>query len=193
MTNADRGESHLNLGLVAQDLGDTAAAEREYKEGIRVSPAFSATYVNLADLYRGRGDEKLVEQTLRAGLEKSPKDAGLRHALGLALVRQKKLEEAACGSWSGAWHLSRAMREICVCVRGGAGFGGSAGGSGGGAEEAHDQEPGDAGGAGGAGVVLPAMRGRLRKPLKYADELVALRPGDEGVVKMREELRGMKK
>ena len=49
---------------------------------------------NLADLYRQLGREADAESVLRQALETSPQDAGLHHALGLALVRLKREDEA---------------------------------------------------------------------------------------------------
>ncbi len=42
----------------------------------------------------GRGRRAEAEETLRRGLAAAPGDAGLHHALGLALVRQKRMPEA---------------------------------------------------------------------------------------------------
>ena len=50
--------------------------------------------LNLADLRRAQGDERAAETTLRAALQRNPRDASLRHALGLALVRQKRADAA---------------------------------------------------------------------------------------------------
>ena len=49
---------------------------------------------NLADLYRQIGRDQDAETVLRKALDASPRDAGLHHALGLALVRLKKQDEA---------------------------------------------------------------------------------------------------
>ena len=46
--------------------------------------------MNLADLQRERGRDAAAEQTLREGLGKAPDNASLHHALGLALVRQRR-------------------------------------------------------------------------------------------------------
>ena len=45
-------------------------------------------------LLRTLGRESEAEHTLRAGIEKAPRDAMLHHALGLSLVRQKRGAEA---------------------------------------------------------------------------------------------------
>ena len=59
-----------------------------------MSPQFVPAAVNLADLYRATGRETDSESVLRAALVASPQDAGLHYALGLALVRLKRSDEA---------------------------------------------------------------------------------------------------
>lgn len=91
--NADWPEAHMNLGLVDAQLGELEEAERRYQRALELDPYFARAYVNLADLYRVMGrDEKSV-----AILREAPDDlddAGVHHALGLALVRTKRDEEA---------------------------------------------------------------------------------------------------
>jgi Flp pilus assembly protein TadD len=50
--------------------------------------------LNLADLQRATGREDEAERTLRDALKRSPQSAPVHHALGLALVRQKRTAEA---------------------------------------------------------------------------------------------------
>ncbi|HVR17036.1 MAG TPA: tetratricopeptide repeat protein, partial [Candidatus Limnocylindrales bacterium] len=50
--------------------------------------------MNLADLYRAQGRDPEGERILREGLKVAPKNAILHHALGLALVRMKRADEA---------------------------------------------------------------------------------------------------
>ncbi len=92
--DADRAEAHLALAELAIDLGDLPRAEKEYRIAQELVPALAGTYANLADLYRRQGKETEAEETLRRGLAAAPGDAGLHHALGLALVRQKRMPEA---------------------------------------------------------------------------------------------------
>jgi len=92
--NADRPEAHANLGNLYLSRGEAARAEATYRKAIALDAHFLPAYVNLADLYRGSGREAEAESTLREGLRQAPKDAALREALGLALVRQGKKKEA---------------------------------------------------------------------------------------------------
>ena len=92
--DADRAESHLNLGVLQAVRGDAAGAEAEYRTAVGIQPALGAAWVNLADLYRTQGREGEAEKALRDGLAASPDDPGLHHSLGLSLIRQKRLADA---------------------------------------------------------------------------------------------------
>jgi len=92
--DADRAEAHLNLAGIAVEQGDPGRAEAEYLKALELMPAMAGTYVNFADLYRLTGREAEAEKILRQGLAAAPRDPGIHHALGLALVRQKRMPEA---------------------------------------------------------------------------------------------------
>lgn len=92
--NADRADAQANLGMLEARLGNPGAAQKAYETAIRLQPSYSPAYVNLADLYRELGKEEDAERALRAALEVDRDNAEAREALGLALVRQKRLPEA---------------------------------------------------------------------------------------------------
>ena len=92
--NADRPEARSLLARYYARKGDAAAAEREYRAALRLSPHFTPAAVNLADLYRQLGRDEDGVVVLREAIKASPKDGGLHHALGLALVRLKQQEAA---------------------------------------------------------------------------------------------------
>ena len=91
--NAERPESHLNLGLIAIAMGDAQKAEQEYRTTLRLDPTFTPGYINLADLYRQLGQDAAGEKLLQEGIAAGD-NADLHYALGLLLVRQKRLDEA---------------------------------------------------------------------------------------------------
>jgi Flp pilus assembly protein TadD len=62
------------------------------KSTIGVYP--SPTAPDLADFYRQRGRDIEGESVLRSAIATSPQDAGLHHALGLALTRLKRPADA---------------------------------------------------------------------------------------------------
>ncbi len=92
--NSDRPEAHSTLGAFYARRGRNSDAEAEYKAALRLSPQFTDATINLADLYRQTGREDAGEKVLRTALETVPVDSGLHHALGLSLVRLKRLDEA---------------------------------------------------------------------------------------------------
>lgn len=94
LQDADRPESHLNLGIVYTQAGDAVAAENAYRQAIKLDPHFGPAYTNLADLYRLQGLDKNAEKVLAEGIKQQPEDAALYHALGLLQVRSSLLDAA---------------------------------------------------------------------------------------------------
>jgi predicted CXXCH cytochrome family protein len=92
--NADRPEARSTLGAFYARRGRDGDAEAEYKAALRLSPQFTGAAINLADLYRQTGREDAGEKVLRAAIDTVPDDSGVHHALGLSLVRLKRLDEA---------------------------------------------------------------------------------------------------
>ncbi|HET9293415.1 MAG TPA: cytochrome c3 family protein, partial [Gemmatimonadales bacterium] len=110
--NADRPESWLNLGAFESRLGRAAGAELAYRAAIRLAPRFAAGYVALAQLYADGGREANGERVLREGLAAEPGAADLHHALGLSLVRQKRVAEALAPLGAAA-RLDTASARFC--------------------------------------------------------------------------------
>ena len=92
--NADRPEGRAALASFYARRGQAAEAEAEYLAALKLSPQYAPAAANLADLYRQLGRESESESILRTALASSPDDAGLHHALGLTLVRMKRLDQA---------------------------------------------------------------------------------------------------
>jgi predicted CXXCH cytochrome family protein len=92
--DADRAEAHLRLGTLYMQQQQLAQAESEFERAREIAPHFVPAYVNLADLHRVQGREGDGEAVLRKALEIAPDDGDVRHALGLLLVRRKRLSEA---------------------------------------------------------------------------------------------------
>jgi tetratricopeptide (TPR) repeat protein len=74
--------------------GKLAEAEAEYKAARRLNPRFAPAAINLADLYRSLGRDDDGVTVLRDAVAAAPQDASLYYAIGLVLVRQKKLDDA---------------------------------------------------------------------------------------------------
>jgi predicted CXXCH cytochrome family protein len=94
MIDADRPETHLNLGLVKMRRKQLDEAEVEYRTALRLDPKFVPAMANLADLDRERGMDKEGAELLRAAIAIEPNNAAIKHSLGLLLVRQRNYTEA---------------------------------------------------------------------------------------------------
>ncbi len=92
--SAERPEAQVNLGVVNVKRGDLEAARRDYDTATALAPWFVPAWVNLADLLRMQGKDDEGAQALRKALAAAPQDASVHHALGLLLVRQKRMAEA---------------------------------------------------------------------------------------------------
>ena len=93
LSNADRAETHVNLGTLAAQFGQFDEAEASYRTAIGLQSTFVPAYINLADLYREQNRERETEKLLRAALQIAPNHADVHHALGLSMVRQQRLPE----------------------------------------------------------------------------------------------------
>jgi predicted CXXCH cytochrome family protein len=185
--NADRPESRSNLGMLLAERGDTAGAEAELQAALALDPTFAPAAANLADLYRGLAREADAEKVLREALARAPREAALHHSLGLALARQKRTSEATVELakaaqlapdsaryayvYAVALHSAgKVPQAIAVLEQANKRF-------------SADQE-----------VVLALVaferdRGNRVAALKWAEELVALAPGDAQARKLLEGLR----
>ncbi|MFT6636740.1 tetratricopeptide repeat protein [Alcanivorax sp.] len=76
------------MPLLSQQCGITNLAEDYYRQSIAVSPDYTAAYINLADLYRERGDELACQALLQDALPKVQEQSLVYHSLGLSLLRQ---------------------------------------------------------------------------------------------------------
>jgi len=91
---AERPEAQVNLGNLYAARGMTDHAASAYRSAAELDPAFAPAYVNLADLLRNRGDEAGAEKVLRQAIAGIADNGDVHHALGLSLVRQKRIDEA---------------------------------------------------------------------------------------------------
>ena len=177
-TNAERPESYLNIGLIHVDQGQFDRAEAAYRTALDLQPDFTQAAVNLADLYRIQGREGEGEKTLRQALALDPPNAAAHHALGLWLIRQKRLPEALTALAEAArlsgdnprygYVYAVALNETGQGPKSDSGAGNRAGDA--------SQRPRYAHGAGG----IPARR---RKPRRGAKPCPA--PGDLGTGQSR--------
>ncbi|MCP4273335.1 MAG: tetratricopeptide repeat protein, partial [Gammaproteobacteria bacterium] len=92
---ADRPESHLNLGLIYQNMEQNKLAETSYKNAIRLVPDFIPARFNLANLYNALGRNKDAEHQFKQIIELEPDNGEAYYSMGLLLAEEKRLEEAA--------------------------------------------------------------------------------------------------
>ena len=98
MVDAERPETHLNLGVLDMRRQQLPEAET------RLDPAFVPAIVNLADLDRVRGIDQQGAELLRKAMSLDPSNADVKHSLGLFLVRQH--------DYPGALDLLRQASEL---------------------------------------------------------------------------------
>ena len=91
---AERLEAQVNLGnhYAARGLADRAVSA--YTTAAELDPGYVPAYVNLAHLRSRSGDESAAEAVLRRGISRAGASADLQHSLGLALIRQRRTDEA---------------------------------------------------------------------------------------------------
>lgn len=176
MTDADRPEAHLNLGLLETRLRHSAEADAQYQTALRLDPNFTPALVNLADLDRMRGRNEESVGLLRRALAIDPNNADIRHSLGLALVRQhnyadaipelRQASELAPGNARYAYVYAIALNSI--------GAGASAMEL---LEASHKRHPADRDTLM-ALVSIARERGNFEAALTHARELAALYPTD---------------
>ncbi len=92
--NAERAESHANLGALYGARGEAEKSRAEYERAIVLDPAFFPAAIALAENLRAAGDEPGAEALLRKALVKNPEAGALHHVLGLSLIRQGRGPEA---------------------------------------------------------------------------------------------------
>jgi tetratricopeptide (TPR) repeat protein len=98
MENADQPGAHINIGNLRASLGRVAEAEAAYQTAIRLDRTFGPAYVNLADLKSRTGENAMAIAVLQAGLDaqraEGPQTAALHHSMGLAMIRERRYDDA---------------------------------------------------------------------------------------------------
>ncbi len=92
--NGDTPESLLNLGVFLGGQGQMEDAEQAYRQAMRIAPGFVPALLNLADLYRQNGMDPAASSLLTQAVTIAPDSADAQHAMGLSLVRQRRLADS---------------------------------------------------------------------------------------------------
>ena len=102
--NAERPESHTNLGNYYFKIKSFKQSEAAYQQAIKLQKQFVPAYIGLAQLFSQTNREEKANDILKLGLDNIPDNADLHHALGLSYIRQKKTEIALIELQSAAEH-----------------------------------------------------------------------------------------
>jgi protein O-GlcNAc transferase len=88
--------AHLNMGAAYLMKGDYGAAADSFRKAIDIAPGDMMAHYRLGDALTAAGDYKGAEAAFRKVIDLTPEgvNAPARHALGLALYGQKRVDEA---------------------------------------------------------------------------------------------------
>ena len=104
-SNLDRAESHLSLGILEENQGEPAKAERHYRNAIVRDDLFVPARMNLATLLSASGRVVEAEGLLRESARIQPTWGQVHYSLGLLLAEDtKRLPEAIRSLERAAWH-----------------------------------------------------------------------------------------
>ncbi len=184
---ADLPETHLELGMVYENMGKNDMAEASYKTFVRLVPDFTSAMFNLANFYNKTGRNKDAENQWRKIIEIEPDNGEAHYSLGL-LMAETNLLDKAVESLARAVELlpddSRVRYNYSLSLRH---FGRNADAL---SEmikayEKNDRDPTIAQ----ALVVFYIQKKEFEKALAYAEKLVQLTPGAPGPEQMLEQIK----
>lgn len=78
-----RADTHVNAGNACLELRETAAAERHFREALRLAPRMTAASLSLGALLAQRGELVEARAVLRAAADAAPDVAALQYNLAL--------------------------------------------------------------------------------------------------------------
>jgi Flp pilus assembly protein TadD len=86
-------DNHNYLAWAFRKLGELDHAEAEYREAMRLDPAYETPVSNLADIYLAKNDPVQAERYAREAIALMGEDAWAHNELGIALCKQQKFSE----------------------------------------------------------------------------------------------------
>ena len=89
-SNLDRPESHLSLGILAENQNLPQQAEEHYRKAIRREDTYVPARMNLATLLSRRGRNQEAEKILREAVRLQPTWGQVHYSLGLLLAENPK-------------------------------------------------------------------------------------------------------
>ena len=94
LSNSDAPDTHGELGQIYSARRQYVDAEKAYLQALLIDPGFLLALINLADLYRAKGEDWRSKDVLNKALVIDPAFASAHYAMGLLLVRQKSYGQA---------------------------------------------------------------------------------------------------
>ena len=86
--------AHLNLGVVYEKQGRTAAAMNEYRTALQINPRRAHTHNNIADLFDAAGQSDAALAEYQAALQLDPGAPEAHLNFGILLVELNRFDEA---------------------------------------------------------------------------------------------------
>ncbi|RLA44550.1 MAG: hypothetical protein DRR42_20340, partial [Gammaproteobacteria bacterium] len=86
--SADSPATQTAIATLELNLGDTQAAEQAYLQALRIEPNYIPALLNMADYYRGMGQEPEAEPLLKRALLVAPDSGAVQYSYGLHLIRK---------------------------------------------------------------------------------------------------------
>lgn len=93
-TDPESARAHQIMGETYAVLHNTAGAEQQYGEALRLRPATPGVHIELGELYAADSQWDKAEKEYRAEAKLQPGDAEAAFRLGGALLQQGKVKEA---------------------------------------------------------------------------------------------------
>ena len=90
----DTPSGQLSLASLEFNLGNRGAALKAYQQALEIERNYVPALINLADFYRGGGQESQAKSMLSRALRTAPDSAAVNHSYGLHLVRRERYGEA---------------------------------------------------------------------------------------------------
>ncbi len=88
-------EVHYNLGYIASQKKDFAAAEAGYLKAVELRPTYGEAYVALAKVYQDQGKPDKAAEIMAKAAQTAPDDAKVQFNLGVFYLNSGKSAEAA--------------------------------------------------------------------------------------------------
>lgn len=92
--SADSPATQLSIATLEIRLVNLNKAEQAYLHALRIEPNYVPALINLADFYRGTGQEEKSEPLFKKALRLSPDSGVAHHSYGLFLVRKQNYDGA---------------------------------------------------------------------------------------------------